>query len=74
MWRINMEKLTLGEFRKFTEDLPDDYEIRVCSIQRGERSYHTEVDNISSSMDTEGNYVILEPNEIEVSEAEYEED
>jgi len=69
-----MNKLTLGEFRKFTEDLSDDYEIRVASIQRGERSYHTDVDTISSSVDTDGNYVILEPNEIEVSDGEYEED
>ncbi|UZW13210.1 hypothetical protein OSC52_15340 [Clostridium pasteurianum] len=65
-----MEKLTLGEFRDFTKDLSDNYEIRVSSIQKGEQTYHTEVYDITSSEDVEGDFVILEPSEIEVDNGE----
>lgn len=65
-----MKKLTLGEFRKFTEELSDSYEIRVSSIVKGEQTCHTEVIDISSSEDIEGDFVILEPYETEVTNEE----
>ena len=65
-----MNKLTLGELREFTKDLSDDYEMRVSSIQRGEQSYHTEVIDITASTDSDGDFVILEPSEIEIDSEE----
>lgn len=69
-----IKKMTLGEFREFTKDLTDDFELRVSSILRNEKSYHTEILAISSSEDIEGKYIILEPSEIEVSDTDYEDD
>lgn len=65
-----MENLSLGEFREFTNDLSDDYEIRIDSVIEGEQSYHTSVYNITSRVDIEGKFVVLEPSEIEVSDGE----
>ena len=69
-----MERLTLGEFREFTKDLSDDFEIRVSSIIRGENAYHTNVFDVFSSEDIEDNFVVLEPSEVEANVTDYEDD
>lgn len=62
----NIKKLTLGDLREFTKELPNTYEIRISSIQIGEQRYHSNVCDITSNSDNEGNFVILEPSEIEI--------
>jgi hypothetical protein len=69
-----LKKLTLGEFRDFTKDLPNNYELRISSVIKGDDSYHTSVFDISSVEDAEGNFIILEPSEIEVSDTDCEND
>ncbi|RHW65437.1 hypothetical protein DZC34_09360 [Clostridium botulinum] len=63
-----MEKLTLEELRKFTEDCSDDYEVRVSSVIIGEQSYHTSVFDITSLIDNDGKFLVLEPSEVQVSD------
>lgn len=63
-----MSKLTLGEFREFTADMPDSIEIRIASIYDcvNEKSYHTSTDEISGYSDAEGTFIILEPDKIQI--------